>query len=333
MKFSIIIVTFNRKKALTECLQSICAQSLKIPHEVIIILNGDIGYLEKYKSNFRQFNFIHIPQTTSANARNIAIKKAHGEYILFLEDDCILPSNYFQNISFEQDWDVLGGPDQTPLHASSLQTLIGRALASPLCMGPAFKRHSRNSIYDNNATEESFVICNLWFRKNLFNDEGFQFNKCLFRNEEHFLLIEMAKKNKVFHYNPELFVYHQRQPNIEKLGAAIIQSGKCRASTFFLEPKKSEMIYFSPMIFTVCFFFMIFHPNIFFLTSILLYTLSVLVYGMITSRRFSLSLVFLHCFILFCYNIGLLKGSWMNLGTFYKNFKTDNSLINEPSGK
>jgi glycosyltransferase involved in cell wall biosynthesis len=333
MKFSIIIVTFNRKKALTECLQSICAQSLKIPYEVIVILNGDIGYLEKYKSRFRQFNFIHIPQTTPANARNIAIKKAQGEYVLFLDDDCILASNYFQNISFDHGWDVLGGPDQTPLVASSLQILIGRALASPLCMGPTFKRHSRNSIYDYNATEESLVICNLWFKKKLFNDEGFQFNRCLFRNEEHFLLIEMSKKNKVFHYNPELFVYHQRQPNIEKLGAAIIQSGKCRASTFFLMPKKNELIYFSPMIFTACFFFMIFHPNIFFLTFILLYTVSVLIYGVIAYRRLSLRLVVLHYFILFCYNIGLIKGSWISLGTFIKNLKTDNSLINQPSSK
>jgi glycosyltransferase involved in cell wall biosynthesis len=334
MKFSIIIVTFNRKKALTECLQSICNQSLKIPYEVIVILNGDRGYLEKYKSSFRQFTFIHIPQTTSANARNIAIKKAQGEYVLFLEDDCLLPTNYFQNINFDLPWDVLGGPDQTPLYASPLQTLIGRALASPLCMGPAFKRHSRNTLYNHNATEESLVICNLWFKKTLFTNEGFQFNHKLFRNEEHFLLKEMSKKNKKFHYNPKLFVYHQRQPNLEKLGAALIQSGKCRASTFFSMPDKNELIYFSPLIFLACFFLMIFQPNVFFLTSFLLYTSTVLVYGVITHRRLSLRLVLLHYFILFCYNIGLFMGSWVSLGHFYKNLKkTNHPIVTESNGK
>ncbi|MDD4973020.1 MAG: glycosyltransferase [Bacteriovorax sp.] len=333
MKFSIIIVTFNRKKALTECLQSICSQSLKIPYEVIVILNGDRGYLEKYKASFRQFTFMHISQTTSANARNIAIKKAQGEYVLFLEDDCIMPTNYFQNINFDLPWDVLGGPDQTPLYASSLQTLIGRALASPLCMGPAFKRHSRNSFSNHNATEESLVICNLWFKKTLFINEGFHFNKKLFRNEDHFLLKEMSKNNKTFHYNPNLFVYHLRQPNLEKLGAALIQSGKCRASTFFLMPNKNELIFFAPLIFLACFLLMIFQPNLFFLISILLYTFAVLAYGVITHRRLSLRLVLLHYFILFCYNIGLFMGSWLSLGYFYKNLKTNNSIANELSGK
>lgn len=333
MKFSIIIVTFNRNKALTECLQSISVQSLKIPYEVVVILNGDRAYLEKYKSSFPQFSFIHTAQTTKAFARNIAINKAQGEYILFLEDDCILPANYFQNIDFDLAWDVLGGPDQTPLYASPLQTLIGRALASPLCMGPTFKRHSRNSLYDHHATEESLVICNLWFKKNLFINEGFQFDKSLFKNEEHFLLKEMSEKNKIFHYNPELFIYHRRLPNLEKLGAALIENGKSRASTFFLTPKANELVYFLPLIFSICFFFMIFHPNLFSLIPVLLYTLAVLVYGMITHRRLSLSLVFLHCFILFSYSIGLLKGSWTSLGNFYRNFKEDKSFINESRSK
>lgn len=329
MKFSIIIITFNRKKALIGCLQSICAQSLKIPHEVIVILNGDLAYLERYKSTFPQFKFIHIPKITKASARNIAINKAQGEYVLFLEDDCVLPTDYFKHANFDLTWDVLGGPEQPPLYVSPLQTLIGWALASPLCMGPTFKRHSRNTSYDHNATEESLAISNLWFKKHIFTHEGFKFNKSLFRNEEFFLLKDMAIKNKTFHYNSDLFVHRQRQVDLEKLGVALIQSAKCRASTFFSIPKINELIYFLPLIFSAFFFLMIFHPNLFFLASILLYTITVLIYGLIFHRRLSLRLVLLHYFILFCYNIGLLKGCWISLENIYKNIKENKSSINE----
>ena len=329
MKFSVVIVTYNRKKALMECLQSICAQSLKIPYEVIVILNGDIGYIEKYKSTFPQFTFIHIPQTTKAQARNTAIGKALGEYVLFLEDDCKLPPNYFKHVNFELPWDVLGGPEQTPIYASSYQTLIGRALASPLCMGPTFKRHSRNAKYDNSATEESLVISNLWFKKALFRNEGFSFDKKLFRDEEFFLLKEMTNKNKVFHYNPDLFVFYQREVNLEKLGAALIQGEKSRVAAFFTNPKKGELVYLLPLVFSLFFFLMIFHPHLFFLSSILFYTLTVLIYGMILHRRLSLRLVVLHYFILFCYNVGVISGSWVSLRDFAKNLKINKSSINE----
>lgn len=310
MKFSIIIVTFNRKKGLMECLKSICEQSLKISHEVIVILNGDLSYLEKYKASFPLFKFIHLPQTTPSNARNFAVSCAMGEYVLFLDEDCQLPRDYFQNINFDMGWDVLGGPDQPQLHAGLRETLIARTLASPLCMGPAFKRHSRNSLYDRKASEESLVICNLWFKRSIFTSEGFQFDKSLFRNEEHFLLKEMLKKEKIFHYNPDLFVYHQRLPDLEKLGAALIQSAKSRVTAFSIMSKKNEFVYFLPSIFSVCFFFLIFHPNTIFLTAFLIYTLMVLIYGMITHHRLSLRLVLLHYFVLFSYNVGLFKGCW-----------------------
>ena len=83
MKFSILIVTFNRKKTVFECLQSINSQTQVVPFEVIVILNGDLTNLDKYRSNFPQFKFIHISQTTKANARNIAINNAQGEYLYF----------------------------------------------------------------------------------------------------------------------------------------------------------------------------------------------------------------------------------------------------------
>lgn len=333
MKFSIVIVTFNRKKTLMACLESIRSQSLKIPHEVVVVLNGDLAYLEKYRARFREFSFSHIPFTSRANARNIALKKTHGEYVLFLDEDSILPKNYFENIQFDAGWDVLSGPELVPSEASSFQKLIGKALASPLCLGPAFKRHSQKAQYDFKATEESLIVSNLWFKKSLFTEQGFQFSKNLFKNEEYYLLNEMAEKGKVFHYNPSLCVFHQSPPNMEKLGAALIRSGKCRAHAFFLNPKMKNVITFLPFLFLVLFSCMILHPNVFCTGLVLLYTLLILIYEISNYRQFSPRLVLVHYLVQFCYGVGLIKGSWVGIKEVYNNFKENKSLINESRSK
>ena len=183
MKFSIIIITYNRKKELLECLETIKSQCIQYPYEVIIIFNGETSYLEKTRLNYPQFKCTSISRTTPGAARNSAIKYATGEYFFFLDDDCLLPKNYFDQVKFDQGWDILGGPDKTPPISSQLQQNIGKALASPLCMGPTYRRHHQSKDYLVNANEESLILCNLWFQASNFH-EGYRFNEKIFRNED-----------------------------------------------------------------------------------------------------------------------------------------------------
>lgn len=333
MKFSIIVVTFNRKKTLASCLESIRAQTRNFPFEVIVILNGDLTYLDKYRSQFREFSFCHIPFTTMSGARNIASKKAKGEYLFFLDEDCILPKDYLENINFDLGWDVLGGPDQAPKSALPFQRLIARALASPLSMGPAYRRHSLKSSYNSEADEVSLIISNLWFKRSLFSEEGFHFNEKLFKNEAYYLLTELSQKKKKLHYNPRLCVYHQSTPDMEKLGAAFIQSGKYRGRSFLLNPRKKEIIYFSPILFLIVFFLMIFNPSTLFIGLLIIYSLAILTYDLIFHHRCSLRLVLVHYLIQLCYGIGLIQGLLVGIKEIYTNFKVNKSFISESRSK
>ena len=105
MKFSLLIVTFNRKKSLLECLRSIQTQSVNFLYEVIIVLNGDISYLEKYKSTFPQYKFIHIPQTTKADARNFAIREGRkwAKWIFPFDSNIFVTDAGWKNIAFYLD--------------------------------------------------------------------------------------------------------------------------------------------------------------------------------------------------------------------------------------
>lgn len=308
MKFSIIIVTFNRKKTLVSCLESIKRQNPDMSFEVVVVLNGDLTYLDKYRQQFPNFQFLHIPHTTVAAARNYAIDKAKGEYILFLNEESLLPENYFSNINFNLGWDVLSGPNQAQPMASAIEKSIGRALASPLCMGPAFKRHSKKASYDFRANVDNLNIANLWFKKGLFH-EGFEFSRSLYKNEDYYLLIDLAAKNKIFHYNPNLSVYHQRARSLERLCAAIIKSGKCKTHYFFKNPTIEKSIYLFPLLFSSFIFCMLFHPKLWFGVALLSYVGAILLYDLTHYKRLSLRLIVLHFLFQFCFAIGSISGA------------------------
>ena len=98
MKFSIIIVTYNRKKELAACLESICSQKIQTPFEVVIIFNGESSYFEKIKESYPSFKCYYITTHTPAYARNYGVAKSSGELIFFIDDDCTLPENYFNQL-------------------------------------------------------------------------------------------------------------------------------------------------------------------------------------------------------------------------------------------
>lgn len=310
MDFSIVIVTYNRKKHLEKCLSSIkaCAPTSH-KYEVIVIFNGETSYLNAIRSRYPDFQTFYIPTSTPAAARNYAATKAKGNYLFFLDDDCFLPADYFSHVSFEENWDALGGPDQTPPDASDFQKTLGLALSSPLCTGKTFKRHTSTSKSVLKGSDEShLILCNLWMKRSLFSTEGYQFPVDLFRNEENYLLKELRTAGKKILYNSRMYVYHNRKEDIVSLSRAVIKSGECRFKSFTKLPEKSEAIYFLPSAFLIFFLYWLFNPFSFFGYAFILYTLAVILYMGLVQKTFSVKVIFLHYFIVLFYAIGLLNG-------------------------
>ncbi|MBY0415045.1 MAG: glycosyltransferase [Bdellovibrionales bacterium] len=307
MKFSVIVVTFNRKNELEACLASLMAQKISVPYETIVIYNGETSYLEKMKNAYPHTG-ISIPASTPAFARNVGLTKASGEYIFFLDDDCVLPADYFSKIDFSENWDILGGPDRTPPGSTKQEKLIGLVLSSPFCMGPTFRRHSSTLNYvDKIADETELILCNLWIRREIFSRERHRFEETLFRNEENFLLKELKLQGKKIFYNPDLFVYHLRKGSLEKLSKSIMKSGECRTQNYFKLPLRSELIYFLPLIFMLALFYSIFNPYSILTAFFGLYFLATFSYGAIRLRTIHPGFSALHIFILFFYSWGLSK--------------------------
>ena len=106
MKISVIVPTYKPKEYLWECLDSLVAQTLPGSEwELLLVLNGCREpwrtQIEQYISRKMQgINVVFVQTDTPgvSNARNIALDRACGEYITFIDDDDYVSPQYLEEL-------------------------------------------------------------------------------------------------------------------------------------------------------------------------------------------------------------------------------------------
>jgi len=103
MFFSIVIPTYNRKPILEKCIhalehQVITDKTLVSGYEIIIVDDGStdetIAWLrEQHFPHLRWFQQSHQGPAT---ARNLGVKKAQGEFIIFIDSDLVVTATFIQ---------------------------------------------------------------------------------------------------------------------------------------------------------------------------------------------------------------------------------------------
>lgn len=95
MELSIIIVNYNVKYFLEQCLSSVRKAIVSLDAEVIVLDNASSDDSVEYLLPlFPGVRFIINPVNEGfSKANNIALKKATGKYILFLNPDTVLPED------------------------------------------------------------------------------------------------------------------------------------------------------------------------------------------------------------------------------------------------
>lgn len=103
MNFSLIICTYNRRKAIETLMNSIATQLL-YPNQIIIV-DGSLNEETKVyfeATNFKNLDYFLIDDATRGltKQRNFGISKviSTSEFVCFLDDDTILDENYFSEI-------------------------------------------------------------------------------------------------------------------------------------------------------------------------------------------------------------------------------------------
>ncbi len=98
MQLSVIIVNYNVKYFLEQCLLSVIKALKNVNGEIIVIdNNSDDNSFSFFQNRFPDVNFIWNETNTGfAKANNQGLKIAKGEIILFLNPDTIVPEDCFE---------------------------------------------------------------------------------------------------------------------------------------------------------------------------------------------------------------------------------------------
>ncbi|WP_374931958.1 glycosyltransferase family 2 protein [Neobacillus driksii] len=193
-KVSVIIPVYNCEKYLSNCLDSIIAQTYT-NLEIIIVNDGSMDgselIINKYKEAHKEIKYFYQENRGPSEARNIAITNATGEYLVFIDSDDTVEKNYIE----------------------SLYNKIVSSGSDLVCCG--YKDISRfglvnhsDFIFENTIPLHSFIemVCNgtggvLWskiFKKEIIKMYNLQMDKNLFMSEDLIFVLRYATHCKSF---------------------------------------------------------------------------------------------------------------------------------------
>lgn len=111
-KVSIIIPVYNSEKYISKCLDSVINQTYK-NIEILVINDGSkdnsINILSEYEKKDSRIIVIDKENEGVAKTRNMGIKKATGDYIMFIDNDDFIDSDYVETYLKNTDYDIVIG--------------------------------------------------------------------------------------------------------------------------------------------------------------------------------------------------------------------------------
>ena len=135
MMFSIIIPVYNRPDEVDELLDSLTRQTVK-DFEVVIVEDGSVvscrRVCDKYEAKL-DIQYFEKANSGPGQSRNYGVERAHGDYVLILDSDVVLPEGYIAAVSAElerEPADAFGGPDSAHSSFTDTQKAISYSMTS-----------------------------------------------------------------------------------------------------------------------------------------------------------------------------------------------------------
>ena len=181
-----------------------------------------------------------------AAKRNLAIKDAVGDFLIFIDDDAYPEENFLDVLekSFEDEKVLaVGGPALTPKSDSFWQRVSGAVFLSILSGGCP----ERYTSVKKNITIDDWPSVNFSIRKKIFEEIG-GFTCNFWPGEDTKLCLDLIKKYpKGLIYNHSLIVYHHRRAGLFHHLSQVAKYGLHRGFFAKRYPETSfKLIYFMP---------------------------------------------------------------------------------------
>lgn len=305
--FSVIVPVYNRIDEVQDLLASLANQTYK-DFEVIIVEDGSSMPCKSAVEKFYQsvdVLYYYKPNEGRSIARNYGLERAKGEYFIFFDSDCVIPSNYFEVLSRklkENYFDCFGGPDAAHESFSDLQKAINYSMTAFLTTG---------GIRGGKVQLEKFVprTFNMGYSRKVWEKVG-GFRE-MFSED-----IDMSTRIRQGGFSIGLirdaFVYHKRRVNLKSFFRQVYVFGMSRITLYLLYPDSLKLVHWLPAVFTLGVIFIL-ALSVFWHWWIILflvaYVLALFTTAVISSKSLKIaSMAVLTSFIqLIGYGIGFLK--------------------------
>lgn len=206
MRFSIIVPVYNVEKYLNECIKSILNQTFN-NYELILINDGSTDESKKicqlYESNSKVC-FIDINNSGVSNARNVGLKQAKGEYVLFVDSDDCLKENALEKIDQELNQDI-------DLLIFSSEKIYTNAKKEKILKNEFIEKNEALKLLLKNDYFCGYVW-NKVFKRKIINNNKLKFNTKIFMNEDLLFCFNYINllKNKIKTSSNILYEYRVR---------------------------------------------------------------------------------------------------------------------------
>jgi len=322
MFYSIILTAINNPDEVESFLESITLQQNK-NFEIIFVdgsPNGEFhSVIGKYKS---LTNLIYFQQKRLgvSELRNIGCEKAKGDFLVFIDSDCIIPPDYLVKVdgflNANPGIDAYGGTEVTDTTFSDLQRAIHYAMTSMLTTGGI--RGNIKQVWK--FMPRSF---NMGVRREVFFKEG---GFCdMQASEDTDLSIRIQRAGYQTILLKGAFVYHRRKYTYKTFFRQIFFQGIGRIDLHLKHGDALKPVHMLPSVFIVGIIFVFFSKyfRIFFLGLLLIYILSIFVDSSLKNKSIKIGALSIISSLELLGAYGL--GVWYNLFA--------RMLLNKGSGK
>ena len=247
IRYSVIIPVYNRPNEVDELLQSLAKQTYR-NFEVVVVEDGSSvpcrSVVEKYAGAL-DLHYLEKKNSGPGLTRNFGAEHSRGEYLIFLDSDCVLPETYLQAVEkavTSEHADAFGGPDRAHASFTPTQKAINYAMTSFLTTGGI--RGGMRKL--DKFYPRSF---NMGIKADVFRTVG-GFSDMRFGEDIDFSIRIKKTGCRVLLF-PEAWVWHKRRTDLKKFFKQVYNSGIARIELSKRHPGSLKVIHLLPTAFTV----------------------------------------------------------------------------------
>jgi glycosyltransferase involved in cell wall biosynthesis len=220
MDASIIVPSYNSKTTIEHCLYALQGQKTEHSYEIIVVDSSDGGTGELIAARFPAVQLIRCPQRTLPGlARNLGIRQAQGELLVFTDADCVPASTWLQQMLQE--------------HAKGSFAAVGGAVLNALPLNPvAWSGYLLEFNERLPKLPKRFVdllpTCNVSFKRSTFARHGL-FPTELWPSEDHIFCWQLFRAGEQLLFEPAIQVQHIFRPRLQSFLQHQLRLGKASA--------------------------------------------------------------------------------------------------------